>query len=234
MRMLVRGLWLESLGALIFGVCLPFCALVVGRDVGDLVTTLLLQRRHASLNGCMPEKPTDEGSGEMLVSDNQSSEHALSPKKLLALGLLLVSFLVLFSLSIVGAVLDRESRTRRSFWASTMLAPVGAVLRWKLSPLNRRRPTFPIGTFAANMTAVLLDVAIGAALLIQSDSSTDEKLFLSAVITGLGGSLSTVSTWIAEAYEMTRPQKYTYILGSVVCAQLLGILVYGSTFWSTK
>lgn len=79
------------------------------------------------------------------------------------------------------------------------------------------------------MSAVLLDVTIGAAL-IPSDSSADEVLFLSAIITRFGGSLSTVSTWIAEAYELTRPQKYKYILGSIVCAQLLGIWLYGSTF----
>lgn len=231
-RMVVAGLWLEGFGALFLGVCVSFCALVVGRDVGDLATYLVRWHKQVSHADSTAEKNVLEGEGnDVFPSDGENGDQALSWKKVFIVVSLLSSLLMLISLSIAGTVLDRRNPTRRSFWASTIFAPVGAVLRWRLSALNRRLPTFPIGTFIANLTAVLLDVAIGAALVVHSEASTETVFFLSSIITGLGGSLSTVSTWIAEASGLARPQKYTYVLASIACAQLLGIVVYGSTFW---
>lgn len=220
--MLVRGIWLESIGAIFFGVCTSLIALIVGRDFGDLLVELWRRNKQSSGARSCTEQDDDA------LDDGR--EKCFRSRVVILLVLATV-FITLLAGTIVAAVLDRESDLRRSFWASSMFAPVGAILRWRLSALNRIRPTFPFGTFLANMAAMLLDVAIGSALL-ANPSSSDARLFLSALITGLGGSLSTVSTWLAEAVRLRRLHKYQYIVGTISSAQVLGLLVFGSTYWS--
>ena len=64
------------------------------------------------------------------------------------------------------AGLDSESAhlARRSQWFALLFAPFGAVLRWLLSGYNSRLPPplhwFPIGTFAANMVACIIDYVL--------------------------------------------------------------------------
>lgn len=231
-RMIVAGILLEGFGALFVGVSLSFVSFFVGRDVGDSVIYVLLRRSRPSPMQVTADKVTvAQEEGDTSPHESERPDHGSNWREPVMIAILSFVLLLLTSLGIAGAVLDNRDSTRRSFWASAMFAPVGAVLRWRLSPLNRIRPAFPIGTFLANITAVLLDAAIGAALVVHSDSSREEVFYLSAIITGLGGSLSTVSTWIAEASALPRPQKYTYIMVSLVSAQLLGILVYGTAFW---
>ena len=53
---------------------------------------------------------------------------------------------------------------RRSQWFALLFGPFGAVMRWLLSGYNSRLPRplhwFPIGTFAANMSACIIDFVL--------------------------------------------------------------------------
>ena len=53
---------------------------------------------------------------------------------------------------------------RRSQWFAIIFGPFGATLRWLLSGYNSRLPRplhwFPIGTFAANMLACIIDFVL--------------------------------------------------------------------------
>lgn len=146
--------------------------------------------------------------------------------------ILVFVFSSLLSGCIAGAVLDVDAPIRRGYWGSAALAPIGAVTRWKLSRLNARSSRFPIGTFTANIAAVVLDTAIGAAILVHTNTSTTARIFLDAIITGIGGALSTVSTWMVEIHSLSTAYRYLYIVSTIVTAQALGLLVYGTTFWA--
>lgn len=231
--MLADGQWLESVAGLFVGVCLSFCGFVIGRDVGTLLLYVAGRKPRQAIGDTTPvsngqdKRASAEGTGE-----DGGGEAAGRTQVLTALCLLGI-FLSLESLVILGAVFDKDNSTRRIFWASAMFAPAGATLRWRLSFLNRRTSRFPLGTFIANMGAIFYDAVVGAAVIAWTDPSVEAIIFLAATITGLGGSLSTVSTWIEEAFMQTASQRYVYVIVSLVCAQLLGILIYGTTFWVT-
>lgn len=229
--MLVRGSWLESMGAVFIGICTSLCALVIGRDFGDMLLLLFNLEKSPNVETVSESRDGNEDDREHDQEHYGAEEFGLKTSS--KVSVLVIIFVVMLAGTIVGAILDVEDKTRRSLWASSIFAPLGSTLRWILSGLNQRYPTFPLGTFIANMAAMLLDVIIGAVILTRPLSSNG-RLILTAMIAGLGGSLSTVSTWLAESLRLCRQQKHIYIISTIAFAQLLGIILYGSSYWITK
>lgn len=66
---------------------------------------------------------------------------------------------VLVWLTVVDS--DKSNVSRRAIWVSCLLGPFGVILRWKLSVYNTAQPAalswFPVGTYLANMIAVVID-----------------------------------------------------------------------------
>lgn len=234
--MLVQGSWLGGLGAIFIGICTAFCAFFIGKDIGTLYTHLTRRRAHINCPGA-PNRASSPSTREIGATTAADNAHECPNNSRLSQYIACVFLCVLFTLllggCIVGALLDTDVPQRRFNWASAMFAPLGAVVRWRLSVLNAILPRFPLGTFAANTLAVILNLVIGVVLLTRArELSDDAFLFLSAIRTGLGGSLSTVSTWIFEAVQLDSTDRYLYVVGSVCVAQLLGLAIYGPGFWS--
>ena len=98
----------------------------------------------------------------------------------------------------------------RTYYSSSgvavALAPIGAVCRYHLSALNGRwRPSFPLGTFAANFGGVLLAAVLAAVPVISPECSPVSRTWLAAAGTGISGSLSTVSTFVNEIDGASTP-----------------------------
>ena len=148
----------------------------------------------------------------------------------------------------LGAVLlaifppDRGAGTE--MWRGEVLfalvfAPLGCLLRFYVSmKLNGLVPAFPLGTFAVNMfgTAVegmcfdLQHAGIGA------DSNVGGGLLgcqvLQGVMDGFCGTLTTVSTWVAEINGLKRKHGWFYAFGSVIGGLCLLVVIMGSVRWS--
>lgn len=221
--MLVSGQWLSSIIAIMFGVCLPYCALVVGNDFADLLLhlfercTMFFGYNHNQGEDSLQTQPAE-----------QQDPPAYGPCTAV---FTITAFVTFFIATIVGAVVHKGDDTRRTDWTSGAFAPLGATSRWLLSRLNRCRAGFPLGTFLANVSALLLDVSVGAAILHGIPSSATLRI-LNALITGLGGSLSTVSTWISESVTLQRSQRYIYIITTTTFAILIGVVIYGPAYWA--
>lgn len=229
---LVRGQWLESLLVLLLGVSTATTAFILGTDLANLIISLYpLSSSSTSGQPSPTQQPLScpaASQPDPLTSKQQNKQAVV------ALPVFLI-FLLFLAACILAAIFDRSNSMRRTFWASATLAPPGALLRWRLATLNPRTPRFPLGTFFANMLGVILDSAVGISLLLhRSQLSSDADVFLPALITGLGGSLSTVSTWMSEIFHLSVGRRYLYLLGSVATAQVLGLLVYGSGFWAMR
>jgi len=163
-------------------------------------------------------------------------------------GAALTILLVLTGVSLGFAVHDtREKITTfghrpRSFqWFSILLGPAGCLLRWKLSTLNGKVKGswswFPAGTFAANMGACVLDFVMTSLLLRVTRLTSLQTAILTGIVVGIGGCLSTVSTWVVEIQKLsvTMPHNlrgYTYMGVSLVTAIILGIIIYGTSVWT--
>ena len=126
-----------------------------------------------------------------------------------------------------------------------VFAPLGCLLRYYLSlALNTRTPSFPLGTFTANMfgcivMAMCYDLqrvsGIGApdATGAVSHSVLVSCQVLLGILDGFCGSLTTVSTWVAELHGLSRRRK-AYLYGIVSIGVALGffVVITGSMRWT--
>lgn len=125
----------------------------------------------------------------------------------------------------------------RELWLALLMAPCGALIRWRLKTLNVRRTWdqgtqwFPWGTFIANFAASIIGIlttALKTYIVEPRDTSSDWVLpVLVAVITGFAGSLSTTSSLAHELVVLeTLFQTYGYAFTTIICSMLVCILIY--------
>jgi len=121
----------------------------------------------------------------------------------------------------------------RKMWMSSILAPCGAILRWKLSKYNasdgywRRLSWVPWGTFTANITASIISILAEALEARDFTPSIWVTALLPAIETGFAGSLSTVATLIKEMVNMkSTAHMYIYTFGTILVAMLVSLLLY--------
>lgn len=136
---------------------------------------------------------------------------------------------------------DRHTTPGNEAWRgdaifAIVFAPLGCLLRFYLSLLlNAKVPSFPLGTFAANIlgTGILgmcYDLQhvgyIGASVLVSCQ-------VLQGVMDGFCGSLTTVSTWVAELNGLSK-RRHAYFYGTVSVGVALGLLVVvmGALLWT--
>ncbi|KAJ6164932.1 hypothetical protein N7470_003604 [Penicillium chermesinum] len=120
-----------------------------------------------------------------------------------------------------------------------VFAPLGCLARFYVSLLlNARVPAFPLGTFAVNMFGVVVEGmcydlqhvrGLGAVV----PAALTGCQVLQGVMDGFCGSLTTVSTWVAELNGLAR-RKHAYFYGITSVSVGLGLLVVimGSLLWT--
>lgn len=120
-----------------------------------------------------------------------------------------------------------------------VFAPLGCLGRFYVSVLlNSRVPSFPLGTFAVNMLGTVVE---GLCYDLQHVSGLGAVVpaaltgcqVLQGVMDGFCGSLTTISTWVAELNGVAR-RRHAYFYGVVSVASGLGFLVVimGSLLWT--
>jgi fluoride ion exporter CrcB/FEX len=130
----------------------------------------------------------------------------------------------------------------RTMIYAMLLAPLGALARWRLSWLNgtlKSFPWFPYGTFLANFVGSIISIT-ALAWEYHLESTYSHAGFwiigtLRAVRIGLAGCLTTVSTFVTEIHSFMHQHTdhaYPYIwisLGAscVVSACIYAVIVYG-------
>lgn len=134
----------------------------------------------------------------------------------------------------LGLFLARLSPFITHLSLSSLLAPLGALVRHSLAPMNS--PSRPRGTLVANTAACAINAVI-AAVVTRTDLGPRPEDVFAAVITGVAGALSTVSTWAGEVDGMRKRddgvgRAYGYIGISVVAAQVVGVAVLGTAVWT--
>ena len=99
------------------------------------------------------------------------------------------------------------------------VAPVGALLRYRLGLENARHKQFPIFTLLANLGGCAVTAAMHAIITTKGGHAAP---ICSALATGFAGSLSTVSTLYAEARVLNNPRNMVKYLGAThLASQIL-------------
>ena len=123
------------------------------------------------------------------------------------------------------------------FWRGTIVfaivfAPVGCLLRFYFALyFNSRIPSFPLGTFVANILGtIILGVAWDVAHIPAGGVITCQ--IMQGLEDGLCGCLTTVSTWVSELSSLRRRNAYVYGTVSVVTAFAFMVVVMGPLRWT--
>ena len=123
---------------------------------------------------------------------------------------------VVFVLGVVGlillAVLSEGKAQAQGICISLLLSPAGALIRYRMGLRNKRWRPFPIFTLAANLAGCMVTGSMGA-VLASGVTSKDHPLAV-GVATGFAGSLSTVSTFMAEVATLKSPYEQHRYLGT--------------------
>ena len=124
---------------------------------------------------------------------------------------------------------------------SLCLSPVGCLLRFYLAlQYNGRIPSFPLGTFSANVGGTMV-LGIGFSLQHSSIPISNSTLgggsytacqLLQAVMEGFCGSLTTVSTWVLELSTLRRGHAYVYGMVSLVVSLIVLVVEVGPLRWT--
>ncbi|KAM0698546.1 hypothetical protein Q7P36_002013 [Cladosporium allicinum] len=129
-------------------------------------------------------------------------------------------------------------------WRGTALfpilfAPTGCLLRFYVSiKLNGLVPSFPLGTFAANMFGTAIEAMcydlqhVGIGIGGSVGGGLVGCQILQGVQDGFCGCLTTVSTWVGEINGLRRRSAYLYALASVLSGLGLMVVIMGSVRWS--
>ncbi|ORX62301.1 hypothetical protein DM01DRAFT_1403974 [Hesseltinella vesiculosa] len=112
-----------------------------------------------------------------------------------------------------------------------VFAPVGALLRWRLSFYNGATKFTPLGTFIANIFGTLV-LAVLYLLRYSVPVSPISCLVLNALSDGFCGCLTTISTFVVELTILRHRQAYAYGIVSVVSGQCLMFLIVGPYIWT--
>ena len=119
---------------------------------------------------------------------------------------------------------------------SVVFAPLGCLFRYYVSMfLNARIPTFPLGTFTANVVGTCIT---GMCFDLQHVGFTGGGVLtscqvLEGVMDGFCGSATTVSTWAAELNGLGRRRwAYFYGLMSVGVSLAFLVVIMGSLRWT--
>lgn len=181
-----------------------------------------------------------EGAAALAAAKKRANEYASQLRSLYRAMyvLLLVSTAAFWTLGF----LDTNS-TRQAWWLKAALGPFGATFRY-LTSLYNKRPfelpcccrgrwldvsslNFPLFTFMVNVLAT--SIASSMADVVISDGKAVPaalSLWEGAINTGFCGSLSTVSTFIAETAGMKRGfHAYRYVLTSIIVAEIMAYAI---------
>jgi len=145
-----------------------------------------------------------------------------------------------FMLSLVTQVtslLVFKKPDQQQFAISLLFSPLGVICRWKLSKWNSRHPSFPLGTFTANMLSCSLSGSIGS--LLAGNPGEEESIVLTSMISGFAGSLSTLATLVVQVLDLIdvvlfRLDGAVYAFVTIFWGVVIGLLTRSAVDWADE
>ena len=149
-------------------------------------------------------------------------------------------FVCIYALLLIGLVLNNGitayAVTSKTMVFALMWAPPGALLRWQLGGFNGKVggdwSWLPAGTLAANIFGSVVSITAIAVEYVSPAKGFWKTGTLRSLKIGFAGSLTTVSTFVAEVHTLgskkeTQDRAYIYMLMSLLPSCLLGMLIFG-------
>ena len=226
---IVTGDWARGLMTYLFGAELAACSTMIGTSLAAALLSY-----HDGARAAGPEQLSTECSVDNTIGEP-------SPPPLLSKPAMhfctedVVTALVLAGIAgaMVAGIAASPSMLSRELCLSALFGPAGVLLRWQLGRLNGvwpRAPWLSLGTLAANSLGCILAAAVSAAISRRRLSAYWDSVVGAALISGLAGGLSTVSTVASETAMLMRGSKlkgYAYLGLTLVCGFVPAALIFG-------
>jgi fluoride ion exporter CrcB/FEX len=187
---------------------------LVGAELAAASLMLGFHAAHACHHSAVPATVKD--SADSVLGDDGVDvairEPPPPPVSTLCLALLLACLA-----GCIATVVAAPAASSRSICLAALFGPFGVVARWYLAKLNARTAWLPIGTLAANTLACAFDASVASAFAADKLGRGQYwgSLLSTALQSGIGGGLSTVSTVAAEASLLmqsgSRHRGYIYL-----------------------
>lgn len=149
-------------------------------------------------------------------------------------------FVCLYGLLVTGLLLNNGitayAVTSKTMVFALLWAPPGALLRWQLGGFNGKVggdwSWLPAGTLVANIFGSVVSITAIAVEYVSPAKGFWKTGTLRSLKIGFAGSLTTVSTFVAEVHTFaskkeTQDRAYIYMLMSLLPSCLLGMLIFG-------
>lgn len=235
-RLLRNGHVGEALVGYMLGIQLPIVAYRFGQHVAVYVFIFRTrhEKRRDERRGYGIRIATDgdeEDDSESINEEEEEEKSSLPSIRAVVTALFVMSLVTQFtSLSFFSQNSDDQQIA-----LSLLFSPLGVLARWRLSKFNSWRPTFPIGTFTANILACALSGSLGQ--LLAGNPGPEESIVLVSFIQGFGGTLSSLATFIVEILAGIDPilfrfDGFIYAILSICWALVVGFVFSASVDWA--
>ncbi|KZV77188.1 hypothetical protein PENSPDRAFT_568386 [Peniophora sp. CONT] len=146
---------------------------------------------------------------------------------------ILLAMSVLMYAATIVTYFELSTAFRHQVTAALLFCYPGTLTRYLLSiNLNPRLKTLPLGTLAANLLGTALLGVFHVLQGLPTPLSANSCSILQGLADGYCGCLTTVSTFAAEISALTIRRRYIYGTVTIVCGQLLMLVIMGSSFWA--
>lgn len=134
--------------------------------------------------------------------------------------------------AILMSIFPPHDQWRQKALFALVFAPLGCLARFYLALLlNGKMASFPMGTFAANVSGTVILAMAWDVAHVDSGGLIGCQV-LQGIEDGFCGCLTTVSTWVAELNSLRRRNSYVYGTVSVIVSFGLMVIIMGSLRWT--
>lgn len=152
-------------------------------------------------------------------------------------GIVVIVYCLLLAGLLLSNGVTAYAVTHRTMVFALMWAPPGALIRWQLGAFNGMLAGdwswLPAGTLAANVFGSMVSITAIAIEYVSPAKGFWKIGTLRSVKVGFAGSLTTVSTFVAEVHgfsskQQTQDRAYIYMVISIVTSCVLSMIIYAA------
>ena len=227
---------MEFLSVTLVHLCMSMSALLFGRKLGSEVVVKYYSVEHTETVNDGNDDESKEGHTIIRRKPSQGFRSLLIAVDytMTALGIPLAILLI-----VLAAYYNNYSRAKWTL--PSLFGYYGVYLRYMLGNyFNKVIPNFPLGTFIANIFASLVDACL--TLVTRGRKSHGSPLpvvntaykcrIVYGLTEGFCGSLSTISSFINEGYNLPFFSMLIYFGTSIAVAYILFVITLGSYAWT--
>jgi fluoride ion exporter CrcB/FEX len=189
------------------------------------------ERRGYGIRLSMDESERD------VEDENRESEHKKDEREIPSVRAIVTAIFIMALVTQCTSLSFFTDPQNQQLALSLLFSPLGVLARWRLSKYNSWRPSFPIGTFTANILACALSGSLGS--LLAGNPNDEERVILVSLIAGFGGTLSSLAAFVVEVLAGIDPMLFRfdgvfYAVTSIACALVAVFVFSASVDWADR